>query len=258
MKMSRFSLILLPVIALTTFSTLPRTNVNAQIRPATIAHQVNYRTPNVDIAVYDLKQATTIHFTKGHLNSSYTASIVKVGILVQLLHQHPNISQANKKIAAKMIKNSDNTAATILFNKIGRAKGLQKLYRNLKMTHSFADRRWGMTRTTALDQIKLLKQIYTKNSYITPANQKYIKNLMQHVNRNQRWGLPKKFTRDTQLYVKDGWLPLKKGAVINSLSYVKNNQSAYLLVILSNRDSSQNAGFNMLNRVGQTVYNKMN
>lgn len=228
------------------------------ITPRIIKTQVNSQTPNVDIAVYDIKNAKLIHYTKGTLNSSYTASIVKVSILVQLLHQKPKLTPYYRQLAAKMIKNSDNTAATILFQKIGRAPGLQKLFKRLKMRYSFADRRWGMTKTTALDQIKLLKQIYTSSTYISVANQKYIRNLMHHVNQYQRWGLPQTYRANTKLYVKDGWLTLNEGAVINSLSRVKTNKANYLLVILSHKDLSQNAGFKMLNRVGQVVYKKMN
>ncbi|MBM7543783.1 beta-lactamase class A [Weissella beninensis] len=89
------------------------------ITPRIIKTQVNSQTPNVDVAVYDIKNAKLIHYTKGTLNSSYTASIVKVSILLQLLHQKPKLTPYYRQLAAKMIKNSDNTAATILFQKIG-------------------------------------------------------------------------------------------------------------------------------------------
>lgn len=224
-----------------------------------IRRSVDWTTPNVDIAVYDIMDDRTTTYQKGELELNYTASIVKLSILVQLLHNQPNLSDDQKRTAENMIRNSDNDSATKLFGQIGNDNGIATLYRNLGMWQSSASgtNRWGLTTTTAADQLKLMKLVYVNGDYISQSNKDYIKSLMGSVNPNQRWGLPS-YAGSSALGVKNGWLPLgpnNTDAIINSLSYVKNEKAEYILVQISNEDRSQNDGFNMLNRVGDATYN---
>lgn len=235
----------------------------ATVSASDIGRQINWTTPNVDISVYNFKTNTTTRYTKGNLDLNYTASMIKIAILTQLMHEHPNLTVSQKKLAVKMITQSNNDAATALSGQIGRDAGMRSLFNGLGMSQSFASgvNRWGLTSTNSSDYMKLMKVIFGNSSYISTNNRQYIQYLMNSVDKNQRWGLPKNVSSNTALYVKDGWLPLGKNntnAVINSASRVKNFKSDYLVVQISNEDRTQNDGFNMLNRVGQTVYNVLN
>lgn len=232
-----------------------------------IASVIHNDTPNVDIAVYDVNAGKLITYQTGSISVNYTASIVKLSILVGILHQYGQLSSEQMALAKAMMQQSDNEATQMLYEQLG-STGLQQVFVAYGMVHTQVDTngRWGLTRTTASDQMKLMKEIFvTSNSQFLSDDQKYyVKSLMNSsgVNQSQIWGLPKHAPKNVGMYVKNGWLPLDvdgdSNAVINSLSYVTTKNAAYCIVVLSNEDNSQDAGFKMSNRVGQLVYNKFN
>lgn len=236
---------------------------NPSVSASDIGSQVNGTTPNVDVMVYNIKTGATTHYTKGAIDLNYTASMVKVAILTELLHEQPNLSSSQKALAVKMITKSDNDAATSLSSQIGKDAGMQRLFNNLGMSNSYISgtNQWGLTSTNATDYMKLMKQIFISGNYISESNRQYIQSLMSSVDSGQRWGLPAKTASGTSLYVKDGWLPLGNNytnAIVNSVSRVKNSKSDYIVVQMSNEDNTQNDGFDMLNRIGQKIYDKLN
>ena len=235
----------------------------ASVSAGDIGSQVNNTTPNVDVTVLNLKTNQTTRYTKGSIDINYTASMIKAGILVELAHEQPNLTSSQKAIAYKMITESDNDSATALFKQIGKDAGIQRLINNLGMSHSLISgtNQWGLTSTTSEDYMKVMKQIFVGGSYISASNREYIQSLMNNVDKNQRWGLPANYSSDSKVYVKDGWLPLGNNytnAIINSASRVKNSKSDYIVVQMSNEDNTQNDGLDMLNRIGQKVYDKLN
>ncbi|GAA5188632.1 hypothetical protein GCM10023322_39750 [Rugosimonospora acidiphila] len=146
-----------------------------------------------------------------------TASIIKVDILATVLYQH---QQANQKLsstedanAVKMITQSDNDAATALWNDLGGADGLAAANRVFGLTETVpgTDGYWGLTKTTAADQLRLLQVISNPPAANTPtdppdgappasaaghgtpgpldaASCDYIFSLMNRVESDQRWG----------------------------------------------------------------------
>lgn len=258
------------------FQTLDITRANNYRRQAPMTSILNRRdiasvvhkdTPNVDIAVYDVNAGKLITYQTGSVSVNYTASIVKLSILVGILHKYGQLSSEQMTLAEAMMQQSDNEATQMLYEQLG-STGLQQVFVAYGMVHTQVDTngRWGLTQTTASDQMKLMKEIFvTSNSQFLSDDKKYyVKSLMNStgVNQSQIWGLPKHAPKNVGMYVKNGWLPLdvdgNSNAVINSLSYVATKKSAYCIVILSNEDNSQDAGFKMANRVGQLVYDKFN
>lgn len=258
------------------FQTLDITRANNYRRQAPMTSILNRRdiasvvhkdTPNVDIAVYDVNAGKLITYQKGSISVNYTASIVKLSILVGILHKYGQLSSDQMALAEAMMQQSDNEATQMLYEQLG-STGLQQVFVAYGMVHTQVDPngRWGLTQTTASDQMKLMQQIFvmSNNQFLSDDQKYYVKSLMNStgVNHSQIWGLPKHASKNVGMYVKNGWLPLDddgdSNAVINSLSYVTTKKVAYCIVILSNEDNSQDAGFKMANRVGQLVYNKFN
>jgi len=82
----------------------------------------------VTAAIYDVNSNQSWSYNGGMRND--TASIVKVDILEARLHQtHGQLSSHERRLAAAMIEQSDNNAATALWNEDGGAVGDRRLQR---------------------------------------------------------------------------------------------------------------------------------
>lgn len=163
-----------------------------------------FRLP-VSIAVQDANTGEVVNYSNVPGQTFVTASTVKVGILAKLLHnQNGNLSPYQQGVAARMIERSDNDCATELFNEIGRGGGLNQLYQELGMSSSHTDLHWALTTTTALDQLRLLHEIFLNpaSAYLNRQSQQYLQSLMGQVIPSQSWGIS---AGSSNFYIKDGW-----------------------------------------------------
>lgn len=124
-----------------------------------------------------------------------TASIVKVSIAAQLLHNNgttqTTLSTTQANLLTAMIENSDNDATTsLLTNDLGGYSSLSSTYQALDMNDTTANAdAWGYTQTTAEDQIKLLSAIFGTANYLTTKSQDYLQSLMNTISADQAWGI---------------------------------------------------------------------
>lgn len=159
----------------------------------------------VSIAVQDANTGEVVNYSNVPGQTFIMASTAKVGILTKLLHnQSGNLSAYQQQTAARMIEFSDNDCATELFHEIGRQNGLNQLYQELGMSSTHTDLRWGLTTTTALDQLRLLHEIFLNpaSTYLNRQSQQYIQSLMARVTPSQSWGIS---AGSSSFYIKDGW-----------------------------------------------------
>lgn len=123
-----------------------------------------------------------------------TASIVKVDILAALLLQAQDegrrLTAAERAYATEMIEDSDNASATALWHTIGRAAGLDAANKRFGMTETSGGDGglWGLTQTTAADQLVLLQQVFGARSELSAASRTYVRGLMKAVRADQQWG----------------------------------------------------------------------
>ncbi|WP_143812046.1 serine hydrolase, partial [Oenococcus oeni] len=107
-------------------------------------------------------------------------------------------------IATEMVEISDNQSAIDLFDDIGGYPALELLWKNLGMTSTVANTEgFGLSTSTAADQIKLLKYILTMPS----SDKNYILNLMSNITSSQRFGIG--VMKDPAF--KNGWLNADNG-----------------------------------------------
>ncbi|MEV5875964.1 serine hydrolase [Streptomyces sp. NPDC052101] len=178
-----------------------------------------------------------------------TASIVKVDILAALLLQAQDagrqLSQAERAYATKMIENSDNASATALWHTIGRADGLDAANRRFGLTATFGGdgELWGLTQTTAADQLVLLQQVFGADSRLSPASRTYVQGLMKAVEPDQQWGVSVA-AEGNSWALKNGWLPRSTTGLwdVNSIGRVTVDGSDYLVAVLSMGTESQAKG----------------
>ncbi|MGW3241222.1 serine hydrolase [Streptomyces sp. NPDC001070] len=188
-----------------------------------------------------------------------TASIVKVDILAALLLQ---VQDAGRQLTAQekaraevMIENSDNTAATALWRAIGRGPGLDAANRRLGLTSTTAGSGllWGLTRTTAADQLTLLQRVFGSDGVLDPASRAYVRRLMGQVSAAQVWGVPS--AADGSYEVKNGWLQRSSTGLwdINSIGRVRAGGRTYLVAVVSRGSATQAAGVSLVERAARAA-----
>jgi beta-lactamase class A len=182
-----------------------------------------------------------------------TASIVKVDILASLLLQRGGeLSASQQALARRMIQNSDNDAATRLWRQLGGGSGLQSANQRLGLTATVGgpDLTWGLTTTTAADQLRLLTAVFTDDSPLSAQARSYLLTLMGHVAEDQDWGVSAVDSGSgTKHYVKNGWLPRSGGWILNSIGAVEYNGHVLLLVALSDGQPAKDRGIAVLEEI---------
>ncbi|MER6469228.1 serine hydrolase [Streptomyces collinus] len=175
-----------------------------------------------------------------------TASIVKVDVLAALLLQ---AQDAERAYATKMIGNSDNASTTALWHTIGRAEGLDAANRRfgLGSTSGGAGELWGLTQTTASDQLRLLRQVFTTDSRLSAASRAYLRGLMESVEPDQRWGVSAAAPGSSPA-LKNGWLPRSTTGLwdVNSIGRVRVDGADYLVAVLSEGTVSKARGVSLV------------
>jgi len=152
----------------------------------------------------------------------HSASVVKVIILGALLHElmpgDHDLTPEQITLTHEMITESDNDAASALWDEVGMAN-LQSFLNAAKMTHTELGQGglWGLTDVNAHDEMLLLQLLTTNNTVLDEESREYALQLMADVIPSQRWGAPAGAPSNVTVHVKNGWLPDPDLWVINSL-----------------------------------------
>jgi hypothetical protein len=189
-----------------------------------------------------------------------TASIVKVDILAALLLQAQDsgreLTAEEKTRATAMIEASDNNATDKLWVSLGSGPAFEKANRRLGLRHTTAGPGilWGLTRTTAADQIAVLSAVFGDpgSSPLTSASRAYIRDLMAHVEKDQRWGVS---AGGTVTGLKNGWLPRTATGLwdINSIGLVTAGGHQVLLATLSSGNKDMASGITLVEKAARAA-----
>lgn len=206
---------------------------------------------DVSVAVLDLDSGESATYGDAAFD---TASIVKVDILAALLlraqDEDRHLTTAERSYATAMIENSDNAAASALWRIIGQAEGLDAANERLGLTGTEGGdgMLWGLTRTTAADQLALLRQVFGDDSELSSASREYVRGLMGRIAVGQDWGVSA--AADGSAWaLKNGWLPRSTTGLwdINSIGRVTaSDGSEYLVVALSNGNATKEKGISLV------------
>ncbi|MGP3635923.1 serine hydrolase [Streptomyces sp. 24-1644] len=183
-----------------------------------------------------------------------TASIVKVDVLAALLllaqDEGRELNGAEHGYAAAMIRRSDNASATRLWQVIGGAEGLDAANARLGLTSTAAARAWGLTQTTACDQVRLLRAVFgpAGDSVLSAGSRSYVQELMGKVGADQQWGVS---AAGTGWSLKNGWMPRTTTGLwdINSIGRVLAGGRTYLVAVLSDGHATKEAGIALVESV---------
>jgi beta-lactamase class A len=178
----------------------------------------------------------------------YTASVVKLDILATLLLQGQAdgrpLTDEEQDLARPMIEQSDNDAATSLWEGVGGVPAIATVNRRLGTRATQLDDHWGTTTTSASDQLALLGGV-TGSSLLGPEARAFAHDLMTHVADDQRWGVSAAADPGTTTALKNGWMPLGSDGgrwVVGSVGVITVGNHPVLLAVLTEHQSSRADG----------------
>ncbi|WP_406009960.1 class A beta-lactamase-related serine hydrolase [Streptomyces sp. NBC_00637] len=211
----------------------------------------------VSVAVLDLDSGDDATYGESAFD---TASIVKVDILATLLLQAQDadrhLTAAEKTYATAMIENSDNDAASALWRIIGKAEGLDAANERFGLTDTAGgdDMLWGLTQTTAADQLILLRQVFGDDSELSEASRTYLQGLMGRIAADQHWGVSAA-ADGSSWALKNGWLARSTTGLwdVNSIGRVTVDGHDRLVAVLSNGNATQTAGISLVEQVARAA-----
>jgi beta-lactamase class A len=253
----------------TTATSSPPAAVSSPLTSAA-TNYLSTRTGDITAAVYDVSTGQTWTLKPG--DAQATASIVKVDIMSTLLAQVTStgqqLSTADQNLMTTMIEQSDNDSATSLWTAAGGPSGISTFNGTIGMNQTtpstcltcpgFSWPGWGLTTTTAVDQVDLLKHLITPNTQIGSTEQAYALNLMENIDPSERWGVSGGVPAGVTVALKNGWVPLSNSLwQINSVGWVDGDGRDYIVAVLTDGNPTEDYGIDTINTLSGLVWTSM-
>jgi len=178
----------------------------------------------------------------------YAASVIKATIISALLRKvggPSHLTAEQRHLAYLMITQSDNDAATDLWNDVG-ITGMQAFLNAAGMRHTVLNYAWGLTEITAQDELTLLRVIAVPGKVLSKGSRRYILRLMAEVIPSERWGVSAGAPSEVTVHLKNGWLPYPAAYDwrVNSIGAFTGKNISYQIVVLTGPAASgQSEGY---------------
>jgi Beta-lactamase enzyme family len=230
------------------------------------------RSGSVLAAVYDVSTGQSWRLGDGPPQAE--ASVVKLDILEALLAKQAGaaLSAGDQSLSQSMIEDSDNDAATSLWDEAGGATGIGAYNDSAGLSGTtpsacvtcagFAWPGWGLTTTVPQDQLSLLRQLIAPGPrpLLSGAQRSYALSLMENVAPGQRWGVTGGVPAGVRVALKNGWLPLNDANTdwqINSVGWVSGDGRDYLIAVLTTGNPTEQYGIDTINALSSRVWTAM-
>jgi hypothetical protein len=218
-------------------------------------------TYDVTAAVYDEVTGTTSLYRPAVAET--TASIMKVDILTTLLAQDQadgaTLTPTEQALSEEMIEQSDNDDAQDLWDGEGGAPALDSFDADAGLTETDPDAAgyWGLSTTTAADQVQLMRVVAYPNDVLTPASRQYALGLMSHIEPGQAWGVSAGVSPNAAVALKNGWLPLDGGGwQVNSVGYVDGDGRDYAIAVLTD-GATETGGIDAIQGLSALIWQEL-
>jgi hypothetical protein len=111
---------------------------------------------------------------------------------------------------------------------------------------------WGITTTTAADQIRLLTSLTDENGPLDGDSRGYLFELMSQVEADQAWGVSAAVAlANTRVYLKNGWDTFNTEWQVNTIGRLVEPGHDWLVAVLSNHDKTQADGVKKVEAVAR-------
>jgi beta-lactamase class A len=236
------------------------------------ASYLSRRSGTVSVAVYDVRTGQS--WRLGSSRPQAEASVVKLDILQTLLARRPGapLTSADQALTRAMIEDSDNDAATSLWQADGGAAGLAAYGKQAGLRQTvpspcvtcagFPWPGWGRTTSVPGDQVALLRQLVApgRHPLLTTSARSYVLSLMTHVTVDQRWGVSGGVPAGVTVALKNGWLPLNAASTdwqVNSVGWVSGEGRDYLIAVLGTGSPSEQYGIDTVSHLSALVWSAL-
>ena len=217
------------------------------------------------VGLKEIDSKTGVTCTYHPTTHFYAASAIKATILGALLRmaqeQGRHLTRSERSLAHRMITESDNDAATALWDEVGMRR-MQHFLNLVKMTQTRLASAWGLSLLTAHDEILLLTVLSGPNRILNENSRIYAQSLMAHVISSQRWGVPAGAPANVTVHVKNGWLPYPVSSdwEINSLGFFISRKPYrnYEIVMLTHSNPSMIYGIDTIEDAAQPIHRDLN
>lgn len=134
-----------------------------------------------------------------------TCSVIKVWIASDYLRRNESASSARQSMISKMIRNSENTAASTLFSELGRIACFKRMQEMCQLTDFTPGNSWGQCQMSTRD----LARVAASLANGTAAGPKWTQWLLDEMRQVSigKWGIREAFPPEqaAQLSIKNGW-----------------------------------------------------
>jgi beta-lactamase class A len=221
----------------------------------------------VTAALYDARTGHT--WVLNPRSVQYTASIVKVEIMGTALQEAAaagqQLPESEAALMRPMIENSDNDAATALLSDVGGPSAVARFDRSVGMRHTTPSTLafipgtslpgWGLTTTTALDEVSLVSDFAYPNPVLDGASRRYGLSLMKHVESDQSWGVSAGVGAGATVALKNGWLPVQTAKwQVDSIGWISGHGRNYVLAVLTAGSPTEEYGISTIEALARDVY----
>ena len=220
------------------------------------------RTSRVGLTVADPRLDLSCALDRtAHFDS---ASAIKATIISALLykeHGTGHLTAAQHELAWRMITESNNAAASALWDEVGDA-GMQRFVDAAHMSHTLLDdAAWGLSQLTAQDELTLLTLLTTHGPVLSDTSRGYVLWLMSKVIASQRWGVPSGAPADVTVSVKNGWLPdpesrrwhINSIGAFRSLGAYRSRHVDYEIAVLTDGNPSESYGIDTIQAAARVI-----
>ncbi|GIE82849.1 hypothetical protein Aph02nite_87990 [Actinoplanes philippinensis] len=185
-----------------------------------------------------------------------TASVVKVPLLAALLlkaqDEGRDLTAAEEKRVRKMIVASDNDAAVQVYAAIGGVNGFRQALERLGLDDTDPDKRFGLTTTTAKDQIRMVSALTGAAGPLTGDSKETILQLMGSVNADQTWGVSAASFEGESTAQKNGWMARSTEDnrwIVNTTGRIHGEKTDVALSVLSHGHRTREEGIESVERI---------
>ena len=171
----------------------------------------------------------------------HSASVIKAMFMVAYLNREGvrdhALSSRRRALLSRMIRRSDNNAATTIRNIVGDA-AIVRLARHAHMTRFAVVPIWGLSHITARDQTRLFLKIET---FIPMRHRATAMTLLRTIVPEQRWGIARARPSHWKLYFKGGW-GSGTGLVDHQVAQLRRDRLRVSLAILTTNNPNHAYG----------------
>jgi hypothetical protein len=158
-----------------------------------------------------------------------------------------SLTASERALAARMIRASDNAAASTLWWQVGGHDGMTKVNGRLGLTQTQVGygELWGTTTTTVTDQIRMVDIITGRRGPLSAASAAYAIGLMTTVNADQDWGVSAAARPGERVALKNGWFTGPQSVkvwTINSVGRITDRNTDVTIAVMSQSNHSKADG----------------